>query len=61
MSLITLGLNQKTTPVAMRELLALTPENLPAATQSPASLDSVTEAAIPSTCNCTNLFFTAKT
>ena len=41
MSLITLGLNHKTTPVDMRERLAFTPENLSAATKSLASLDCV--------------------
>ena len=60
MSLITLGLNHKTTPVAMRERLAFTPENLPEATQSLASLDCVTEAAILSTCNRTELYCTVK-
>ncbi|MDH5472519.1 MAG: glutamyl-tRNA reductase [Gammaproteobacteria bacterium] len=60
MSLITLGLNHKTTPVNMRERLAFTPENLAAATQSLANLDCVTEAAILSTCNRTELYCTVK-
>ena len=60
MSLITLGLNHKTTPVDMRERLAFTPENLSEATQSLASLDCVTEAAILSTCNRTELYCTLK-
>lgn len=60
MSLITLGLNHKTTPVDMRERLAFTPENLPEATKSLAELDCVTEAAILSTCNRTELYCTLK-
>ncbi|MCW8854393.1 MAG: glutamyl-tRNA reductase [Gammaproteobacteria bacterium] len=60
MSLITLGLNHKTTPVDMRERLAFTPENLSEATKSLANLDCVTEAAILSTCNRTELYCTVK-
>ncbi|MCW9005056.1 MAG: glutamyl-tRNA reductase [Gammaproteobacteria bacterium] len=60
MSLITLGLNHKTTPVDMRERLAFTPENLSEATKSLVSLDCVTEAAILSTCNRTELYCTVK-
>ena len=60
MSLITLGLNHKTTPVEMRERLAFTPENLPDATKSLSELDCVTEAAILSTCNRTELYCTLK-
>ena len=60
MSLITLGLNHKTTPVEMRERLAFTPENLSDATQSLMNLDCVTEAAILSTCNRTELYCTIK-
>ena len=56
MSLITLGLNHKTTPVEMRERLAFTPENLPDAVKSLASLSCISEAAILSTCNRTELY-----
>jgi len=60
MSLITLGLNHKTTPVELREKLAFTPEDLPAAVQSLRHLDCVSEAAILSTCNRTELYCTLK-
>lgn len=58
MSLITLGLNHKTTPVEMREKLAFTPENLPSAVESLSQLDCISEAAILSTCNRTELYCT---
>ena len=60
MSLITLGLNHKTTPVAMRERLAFTPENLPAAVKSLSELECISEVAILSTCNHTELYCTTK-
>lgn len=60
MSLITLGLNHKTTPVEMRERLAFTPESLPDAVKSLANLECVSEAAILSTCNRTELYCTTK-
>jgi len=60
MSLITLGLNHKTTPVELREKLAFTPENLSSAVQSLYHLDGVCEAAILSTCNRTELYCTVK-
>ena len=60
MSLITLGLNHKTTPVELREKLAFTPENLPEAVQSLFNLECISEAAILSTCNRTELYCTAK-
>ncbi|TNF32813.1 MAG: glutamyl-tRNA reductase [Gammaproteobacteria bacterium] len=60
MSLITLGVNHKTTPVDMRERLAFTPENLPEAIKSLTELDCVSEAVILSTCNRTELYCTIK-
>ncbi len=60
MSLITLGVNHKTTPVDMRERLAFTPENLPEAVKSLTALDCVAEAVILSTCNRTELYCTLK-
>ena len=58
MSLITLGVNHKTTPVDMRERLAFTPENLPEAVKSLTQLDGISEAVILSTCNRTELYCT---
>ncbi|HEY9051497.1 MAG TPA: glutamyl-tRNA reductase [Gammaproteobacteria bacterium] len=58
MSLITLGVNHKTTPVDMRERLAFTPENLPEAVKSLTELDGISEAVILSTCNRTELYCT---
>jgi len=56
MPLITLGLNHKTAPLALREQLAFTPQSLPEALQSLKNLPSVEEAAILSTCNRTELY-----
>lgn len=56
MSLITLGLNHKTTPLEMREKLAFTPEKLPEAMTSLVQLDNISEVAILSTCNRTELY-----
>lgn len=58
MSLITIGLNHKTAPVALRERLAFTPDTLPEAVRSLAKVDCVSEAAILSTCNRTELYCT---
>jgi glutamyl-tRNA reductase len=58
MSLITIGLNHKTAPVELRERLAFTPDTLPDAVRSLANLDCVSEAAILSTCNRTELYCT---
>jgi len=60
MTLITLGLNHKTTPVEMRERLAFTPENLSRAVKSLSELECVSEAAILSTCNRTELYCSSK-
>ena len=56
MSLITLGLNHKTTPLELRERLAFTPQNLKEALNSLIKVNGVTEAAIVSTCNRTELY-----
>ncbi len=56
MSLITLGLNHKTTPLELRERLAFTPQNLREALNSLIKINGVTEAAIVSTCNRTELY-----
>ena len=56
MSLITLGLNHKTTPLQLRERLAFTPQNLREALNSLIKVNGVTEAAIVSTCNRTELY-----
>ena len=58
MSLITLGLNHKTAPVAIREKVAFTPERLPVALRDVVQLNGVREAAILSTCNRTELYCT---
>jgi len=60
MSIITLGLNHKTAPVEIRERLAFSPESLSDAVKSLASLKSIKEAAILSTCNRTELYCTTK-
>lgn len=55
-SLITLGLNHKTAPVELRERLAFTPQSMPEALALLAHLPGVSEAAIVSTCNRTELY-----
>lgn len=56
MSLINLGLNHKTTPLKLREKLAFTPQNMREALNSLIKVNGVTEAAILSTCNRTELY-----
>ena len=56
--LITLGLNHKTAPVDLRERLAFTQQSLPEALAGLARLPGVSEAAILSTCNRTELYCT---
>ena len=56
MSLITLGLNHKSSPLELRERLAFTPQNLPEALSSLSKVHGVNEAAILSTCNRTELY-----
>lgn len=55
-SLITLGLNHKTTPLELRERMAFTPQTLPEALNHLHKLKCVDEAAIISTCNRTELY-----
>ncbi|MDT8452485.1 MAG: glutamyl-tRNA reductase [Gammaproteobacteria bacterium] len=55
-SLITLGINHKTTPLKLRERLAFTPQTLLEALSSLHKLKDVEEAAIISTCNRTELY-----
>ena len=55
-SLITLGLNHKTTPLELRERLAFTPQTLPDALSSLRKLKNINEAVIVSTCNRTELY-----
>lgn len=56
MSLIALGINHRTAPVELREQVAITGERLTAALRDLAALPSVSEAAILSTCNRTELY-----
>ncbi|HEY3412917.1 MAG TPA: glutamyl-tRNA reductase [Armatimonadota bacterium] len=56
MHLIVLGLSHKTAPVAVRELVALTPARIPEALMAIRRISSVREAAIISTCNRTELY-----
>lgn len=56
MKLVVLGLNHRTAPLALRELLAFTPAELPEALVDLAGLRGVYEAAIVSTCNRTELY-----
>ncbi len=56
MSLITIGINHKTTPLDLRERLAFTPQSLPEALLSLKKLDHIAEASILSTCNRTEIY-----
>jgi glutamyl-tRNA reductase len=56
MPLIALGLNHQTTPLALREKVALDLGQLPAALQSLRALAGVEEAALLSTCNRTEIY-----
>ncbi len=56
MSLYLLGINHRTAPVELREHVAFDPAELPATLGALAALPGVTEAAILSTCNRTELF-----
>ncbi len=56
MSLIAFGINHRTAPVELREQVAITGERITAALRELAALPSVTEAAILSTCNRTELY-----
>ncbi len=56
MSLLALGINHKTAPVDVRERVAFTPERMAEALHELSSQAPVTEAAILSTCNRTELY-----
>jgi len=56
MSLIALGINHRTAPVELREQVAITGERITAALRDLVALPSVSEAAILSTCNRTELY-----
>ena len=59
MSLIILGLNHKTAPVEIRERLTFGPDVIDEALRSLVSLEGVSEAAILSTCNRTEVYCAA--
>ncbi len=56
MTLLTLGINYRTAPVAIRERVAFSPAQLPEALQALSSYAPVKEAAILSTCNRTEFY-----
>ena len=56
MSLLALGLNHQTAPIALREKVAFASETLPGALASLRAVDGVHEAALLSTCNRTELY-----
>ena len=56
MTLLALGINHKTAPVALREKVAFTPDSLVEALASLKKLDGVDESVIVSTCNRTELY-----
>lgn len=56
MTLLALGVNHKTAPVAVRERVTFAPERLPDALQGLVACDGIEEAAILSTCNRTDLY-----
>ena len=58
MSLITLGINHKTAPVELRERVVFAPDKLPDALKKLVDLNPVSEVAILSTCNRTELYCT---
>jgi len=59
MTLLTLGINHKTAPVAVREKVAFAPDSLPAQLRQAIGGLGIEEIAILSTCNRTELYFTA--
>lgn len=56
MTLLALGINHKTAPVDIRERVAFTPEKIPVALRELRATNSVSEVAILSTCNRTELY-----
>ena len=59
MSLVALGLSHQTAPVAIRERMAFAPDSLCEALLAAQAMDGVEECAILSTCNRTELYFSA--
>ncbi len=59
MPIFVLGINHKTAPVEIREQLTFAPDNVPAALAGLHGLAGVDEAVIVSTCNRTELWWTA--
>lgn len=59
MALVTLGINHRTAPVAIREQIAFTPERMAEAFAELCAASGATEAAILSTCNRTELYLAA--
>jgi len=56
MSIVAVGINHKTAPVAVREKISFNPDNLSTALQELLSSVQCNEAAILSTCNRTELY-----
>jgi glutamyl-tRNA reductase len=56
MHLLTIGLNHRTAPVALRERTAFSSEQLPDAVRSLVDSPEVAEATILSTCNRTEIY-----
>jgi len=56
MTLLALGINHKTAPVDIRERVAFTPDNIPVALRELRATNNVSEVAILSTCNRTELY-----
>jgi glutamyl-tRNA reductase len=56
MSLLTIGINHKTAPVAVREQVAFAPEQLDLSLRTLKEIEGVNEAIIVSTCNRTELY-----
>ncbi|HEB87063.1 MAG TPA: glutamyl-tRNA reductase, partial [Gammaproteobacteria bacterium] len=56
MTLLALGINHNTAPVDIREKVAFSPDTLETALQDLLTCDAVSEAAIVSTCNRTELY-----
>lgn len=57
MAIFALGINHKTAPVALREKLAFSPEQVPEALQQLSATLRLADAVILSTCNRTELYF----
>lgn len=60
MTLLALGINHKTAPVALREKVAFTPDSLVAALSSLKAQTGVQESVIVSTCNRTELYVSSE-